>query len=260
MNSTNVANNQIVIDYLIESIRNGHYQEGSRIPTESNLSDKFGISRSSVREALKILQFMGILTSNQGSGYQISDDLNKAFSITAQLLLKMEHFTYKDISDIREALELKALFLIQHMHVNDATLHFLNQCIDEMQYKEKAIQADIKFHQKIAELSGNSLIISITNALSKVSETYILIPWKDMTTTETNMLIKAHREIIYALQNKTTFISENAISCHYNLADRIINKKEKLFIDASFADYSIKDLLSLGIKPEQISNYLNDLE
>lgn len=262
MEPINNSVSQLIIDYIITAIKDGTFQAASRIPTEKELSEKFKVSRNSVREALKTLQFLGILVSNRGSGYRISTELNNPFIIITQLMLDMQNFTYKEISEIREALELKTFLLIQeNSSISSNDLQFLKYCTRQMNVTSNAIQADLDFHNRLAKLSGNSLIYSITNALSKISQEYILIPWNDINEEETNTLIQSHINIIDALAtpNKYPIIATNPISEHYKLADCLINKKNLLSQSTIHPNMPVSELASLDLTDEQLVAVIKNL-
>jgi DNA-binding transcriptional regulator YhcF (GntR family) len=75
---------QQVITQLIEYIKSEHLSEGSKIPTERNLSELLGVSRSSIREGIRSLELLGYLDSRQGEGTFVSNP--PPFLIPSQLL------------------------------------------------------------------------------------------------------------------------------------------------------------------------------
>ena len=67
---------EIVIDYIKQQIRNRELMIGELLPPERELSEKLGVSRNSVREALKILSVIGVISSRQGAGNCVSCDFD----------------------------------------------------------------------------------------------------------------------------------------------------------------------------------------
>lgn len=253
------SNINIVIEHILNLIKNGTFTAGSRIPSENYLSTQFDISRTTVREALKILQYIGLLSSTQGSGYHVNNDLYKPLRTLIRLLFKIQEFTYKDIRDIREALELKSFLLIKETSVDIKDIDELNSYINKMSNKLFAVDADISFHQKLAQLSGNTLIVNINMILTEISEKYILIPWDNIDDDDMNRLIKVHQEIVNALSSPiystSNFIKQNPISKHYSNADQILKKHKKINSIVSLSSLS-SDLETAGYNTKQISEIL----
>ena len=67
---------EIVIDYIKQQIRNRELMIGELLPPERELSEKLGVSRNSIREALKILSVIGVISSRQGAGNYVSCDFD----------------------------------------------------------------------------------------------------------------------------------------------------------------------------------------
>lgn len=67
---------RVIVDYLQRCIENGQYRTGQKLPSEKELSKMFGASRSSVREALSALEYVGLLEVRSGSGYYVSGNVS----------------------------------------------------------------------------------------------------------------------------------------------------------------------------------------
>lgn len=254
---------QKIVNYLTERIKLGEYSMNTRIPSEKQLAEQFNVTRSTVREALKILQFMGVLSSSQGSGYRVADDMSNALSSTMQIFLASLGYTYKSISEIREALELESVVLIQEHGASDKEIAYLEQLVYEMSKTDNITPIDIEFHKFIAKISGNPIIETVTNALSSISESYILIPWANLSVAEKQALIDVHSQIIQNLKKQDKVISENAISKHYTLADQILETHNKHLLMSSVPDtanMSLKKLIESGLTVEEILDLVSRIK
>lgn len=249
---------ELIINHIIDGITNGTYQDGMKIPTEKELTEEFGMGRGSVREALKILQYIGVITGNQGSGYRVNGNMDDSFSRLMELFLNVNHFTYKNISEMREALEIKCLLLIQQHGCMDDDIQFLKNCVESMKDRNNAVQADIDFHQRLVELSRNPLLIQITKAFSKIRKEYIRIPWDKINEDEMNSLLKAHYDIIESLTSNKNILCENGVSQHYQLADKIIYKSNFLYSDAS-SHTSLAELVNSGLTNKEINEIIDKI-
>ena len=63
---------RVIIDYIRQSIEGGRFRRGQKLPSEKELCEQFNTSRSSVREALSALEYVGLIEVRGGSGYYVS--------------------------------------------------------------------------------------------------------------------------------------------------------------------------------------------
>lgn len=257
--------NQKAMNYILDILKDEHFKEGYKLPTEEELSKKLGLSRNSVREALKTLQNIGIINSMRGSGYKLEPDLEGSLLKITQTLFDImpNTYSYKDISDIREVLELKTLLLLQHQDIKPDDISSLEEYVCNMENDIDPEENDQKFHMKLAAMTNNSLMRFVSSALlSRVSKNYILIPWDTISPEEKQELIKSHREIIKWISKESAddIIKDNPISDHYKIADNIINKQNKLYDDASLANMTINDLIKLGISMDKINLLIKEVK
>lgn len=253
-----------VKEYIFKLLESQQLVVGSRLPTETQLSNILNISRSSVREALQALKGIGLVESSQGSGYTIISNTKKSFSDSLRAMMAIKNIKLTDISQIREALEVKAAELAIKRGITQDNISYLNECIDNMESISRtdppqATEHDIAFHRKVAELSGNEFLTSFIMALSEFSNRYILISWDNVDSDERQKLIETHRNIIKHLEtgDKTNAIEE--ITRHYGIADDII----KHHMDAQnnprqSAEQLLEMLYAEGFTTEQIYAKLSD--
>ena len=168
-----------VVTQVMEEIRNliasGAYSPGDKIPTEEELARQFGIGRSSIREAIKIFNYLGILESRAALGTFVQDRSRiSSEALTWSLLLGSDELT--EIIDIRGAIELWSLNrLADSLKANDPSAQ---KFIDKMQSivdgmkdaadsknRKKLREADYSFHLTVIESSHIPLFISIYEIL-----------------------------------------------------------------------------------------------
>jgi len=165
-----------VMEKIRQLIASGRYRVHDRIPTEAQLAEMFGVGRSSIREAIKIFNYLGILESQAAKGTFVSDSTNiSTEAVTWSILLgKKDLF---ELIDVRGALELWALLALQSRHAEDPRsvadhlerleqeVRLMSEAMDE-QSLEKYVQADFGFHSAILSFGGNSLFEAIYHLLS----------------------------------------------------------------------------------------------
>ena len=110
INKIEKGNEYTVVQQAMEQIRNliiaGHYKPGDRLPTETELASRFGISRSSLREAIKLFNYLGVLESRVAKGTFISDGSN----ISAEALSLAALLGNKNIDELLEYINCQLLW------------------------------------------------------------------------------------------------------------------------------------------------------
>lgn len=222
------STSDIVKDFIFNQLESKQLTVCNRLPTEAQLASTLNISRTSVREALQALKSIGLIESSQGSGYTVVCNTEKSFSDSLRAMMAVKETKLTDISEIREALEIKASELAITRGISDKDISYLSTCIENMETTAKTsstqtTEYDINFHRKIAEMSGNSFLTSFIFALSSFSSRYILISWDKVDSDEIQELLTSHRNIVHYLKKKNIDLARTEIINHYQIADKIIN-------------------------------------
>lgn len=140
----------------------GNYQPGQQLPIEADLMKKFGVGRSSVREAVRILANSGLLRVQQGVGTFIEEPVG----ITEPFVQRLKRADAHDLDEVRHLLEMKiaekaalnhtkAHLVAMQLHLDKRRQAAANGLIED------CIIADIDFHQSIAKASGNDILADL---------------------------------------------------------------------------------------------------
>lgn len=173
----NNINNQIA-DQIQELIEKKQLQAGSKLPSERSLASILGINRATLREAIRILEVRGLLTTDIGRGAYISYIKP---SIVTESLKRYRIFgdcSLDDIMEIRERIEPEIAGLAAIKCTEDdleklkKQIEVINRYL-KLKNREKYILADEIFHQLITEATYNQLFIAIMKGLR-----VILLPMK----------------------------------------------------------------------------------
>lgn len=156
---------QGVVNELLAAIRTGQFAPGDKLPSERELADVFDVSRVSVREGLRILELLEVIVVRQGKGAYIrSPDVRPGGVLLRHWLLAHQKEVL-ELLEVREALETKAAASAAERaaviplpdHPEDVDITSL-------------VQADIDFHNVIADASGNVVLSSLIKELNGVLE------------------------------------------------------------------------------------------
>ena len=155
-------------DIIIEQIRtligSGQLKPGDRLPSERMLSDRFGVGRTYVRDAIKKLEFYGILRTNPQSGTVVAGLGITALEGLITDVLELQGRDFKSIVETRVILELNSAKLAALRRENEDIISIANamNAYDEAVAKgESAYEEDLLFHLTIAEASKNSVLKSL---------------------------------------------------------------------------------------------------
>ena len=217
---------EIVIDNIKEQIMNQELVLGQGLPPEREISEKLGVSRISVREALKILTVMGVVSSRQGAGNYISGNFKGYMVDALSMMFMLDQLDYDQINQIRIGLEMQAYALaVRNADIIELQeyVNALDQSTDD---EEKTIY-DKKIHYAIAKASGNVLIVNILDALSEVMDIFIFEMRREILRTEKRkgMLQEAHKQIVECLLKRDVVNGQKALMKHFDMIDNIIHKE-----------------------------------
>ena len=83
-----------VIDYFKQKIIDGELRPGEKLPPERDIAEQLGVSRNSVREAIRIMDMTGVISSQQGSGNYITCEFQKSLAETMTMMSFLSSFFF----------------------------------------------------------------------------------------------------------------------------------------------------------------------
>jgi GntR family transcriptional repressor for pyruvate dehydrogenase complex len=199
-----------------EMIVNGELQPGQRLPPEKELSESLGLSRSSLREAVKALEVIRVLDVRRGDGTYVT-------TLEPSLLLEAVSFVIDlhqdrsllELFEIRRILEPTASVLALP-HLDAAALEELSAMVDEVDEStsvEDLVAHDLQFHAKVIEKSGNAYLSSLLEALG--SQTVRARIWRGLTEEKSvARTLDEHHAIVEALARKDSDLVRALVTVH----------------------------------------------
>lgn len=191
---------QEVADSLQHSIERGAFAINEKLPTEPELMQKFGVGRSTIREAIKYLSQLGFVNVQQGLGtFVVSHSSNNILDE------KIERADFADIFEVRQLLELK---IVEKAAINrtEAHLQKMKRKLEKRkQYAEKGdmlhcIHADVDFHITVAESCGNTILHELYKTMSVHVSKFFLTLYNDTATFVESQEI--HEDLLQAISAK----------------------------------------------------------
>lgn len=212
---------EAIIDSIKTDIMNGKINPGQKLPPERELAKKFNVSRTSIREALRTLEILGVIKSVQGSGNYITGDFEKSLIESMSMMFLLQQIDSLEFYQFREALELKAAMLAVR-NIDDEKIRKLEKIVAEMaQSEDEATRSalDKQLHDTIAAASQNSMIINILNILSEVISQDIKQRRSEILSDHRNIkrLQKIHEEMVSGLKQRDAQATYTAFTKHFDI-------------------------------------------
>lgn len=154
---------RVISDYLSDNILSGELRPGDKLPSDRNLSAMFGVGRTSVREALKVLSVLGLIDILPGQGTFIAAESSNFFITPLSWNLFMGERNINNIIDVRNVLEIESVKLAT-LHADEKDLEKLFQIFERSSKAYLAgnlqdfLDLDLDFHLAIAQCSHNPII------------------------------------------------------------------------------------------------------
>ncbi len=190
-----------IIAYIRGEISSGELRPGDRLPPETDLARSLGVSRPTVREALKVLEALNVLESSTGptggTFVKSLDDAGVAEYLTDSitLLLDTDELTLEELWSAREAIELRSVGMAAARRT-EQDLATMRRIIESDEYRDfEAYFPDITFHRAIAGASKNRLLslfmLSIHMTIRTLAERYILPEAKQVSQGQHRLIYEA---------------------------------------------------------------------
>lgn len=199
-----------------EMILAGELKPGDRLPPEKELSEHLGLSRSSLREAVKALEIIHVLDVRRGDGTYVT-------SLTPELLLGAMSF----VADIHQDSSVLELFAVRRIlepaaaamataraqPADVARLRTLLTEVGEGTPVDDLVAHDLVFHRSICELSGNAYLTSLLDSLS--GSTLRARVWRGLTEEgSVERTLTEHRAIVDAIEAGDADLVRSRVTVH----------------------------------------------
>ena len=223
-------------------ILRGILRPGERLPSERDLSERMGVSRPSLREALSDLQERGLLASKAGAGVFVADVLGSAFSPALITLFSSHDEAVFDYISFRRDMEGLAAERAARLG-SDMDLKVIDTIFKKMESahtkRNPADEAhlDADFHLAIIEASHNIIMLHMMRSMYELLREGVFynrtVMFKQRTTRDT--LLEQHRAINAALQARDPERARGAVEGHLSFVETSLSDKQKADRNEAFA-------------------------
>lgn len=148
-----------------QAILDGRFKPGDRLPAERDLTEQFRVSRGTLREAYRVLEYAGLVTIRKGTtgGAFVSHQSTLMVANSLKWLLRMKRIQYSDLAEFRERLEGGAARDAAR-HASPYYLQRLQHIVAQLRVTSRrpelwpqSAELDLEFHRTVVEASGNVL-------------------------------------------------------------------------------------------------------
>ena len=219
-----------IIEQIKLNISAGELKKGDKLPSERLMCAMFGLSRSTVREALKTLEILGLIECMHGSGYYISSNLSNAISEPLSIMMLLERGGIMHTHELRRALELESAGLAA-TNTNDSDIAAMESLITRISKEpDEQVKAalDQQFHYAIARSTGNPLLMTLLNACESLINEHIHDARIHIIRSGNNeeLINLQHAEILDAIKAHDSFAATQAVSRHMELIANSLVKND----------------------------------
>ena len=203
--------------YLADQMFDQKLKKNEQIESDRVLAEKLGVGRTNIREALKVLEVLGMIDIRPGQGSYLSGGETNFFNIPLSWSLFMNGNQTDDIVETRNLLEVKAAALAAGCDKQDKLDKLeevyarMKDSLNTKNYKE-FLQDDVVFHTCIADCSGNQVIYNmlqtISNFMKHISQTGMVDEG------QLKEIYEEHKKIYEAIQKKDAKMAEVAMEEH----------------------------------------------
>jgi GntR family transcriptional repressor for pyruvate dehydrogenase complex len=208
-----------IVDQIMSLIDRGELKPGQRLPSERELCKNFGAGRSSLREALRCLCIVGVLTARVGEGTSVAANGGKFLGKLVEWRLITEQHDVEDLMQVRIALESVTAARAARLGSEEdiAKLLTLLTKMEAAVNEEKRFTAlDLEFHLSLAAASENFLILDLVSMvrsqLEKTISKVLLLP------NARPLSLKEHSTIISAIKRHDPDAASEAMRNHLESA------------------------------------------
>src|ERR1700677_4168834 len=158
-----------IVQQVEDSILKGQLKPGDQLPAERDLAQRFGVSRTAVREAVKTLREKGLVEAYSGRGTFVTNGTSQAIRQSLDLMIRInKQEGLANLSGLRLVLEPEIAGLAAE-HMEEQLLIRRREPGAEMDRNlhdpDSYVEADLDFHLALAEAAGNPLILSLLDSI-----------------------------------------------------------------------------------------------
>ncbi len=217
-------------DRLMRMILDGTFKVGDKLPSTKEMSESFGVGRSTTREALSALKAMGLIEIRQGGGCRVIHNATAEVAVPELDSLRMNRGVLLELLEARQSLEVSnaAIAAVKRTDADlaefDALMRAMEQAIGQ---KLEGERTDVLFHLTLAKATHNSIMVRLFESIVGQMETAI----RDIRRVEiysnqevAERLYLEHSAICKAVHSRDPELAAQTMKSHLEHVENILTK------------------------------------
>lgn len=209
-----------VIDYIRNQIEAENLTINSKLPTERAIAEELSISRNSTREALRILEHMGILKSIHGSGNYLTDNISMQMSEMLRYMILLKSISKLDICHFRRDMEKTVCRVIMKSEISEDELDKISDILNSESDEYDEVERDRLFHYSLIYATNNKLWICFMEAIMDIYREWIDEVLSNADSDTKKLLKEVHNSIFSSIKKRDMAKCEASIDKHYDIIER----------------------------------------
>lgn len=213
-----------VLEWIVDQIISGQLKPGDKLPTEVELCRDLGVGRNSVREAIKKLEAYGVIYIKRAEGTFIAQEYSQKMLDPMLYGMILQNDDWKSFIELRRALDIGLLYVVvrQEKSLEDlaalhrSLAHLEEETADVNATVEEIHDADCQFHQTLAQISHNPLLVTVSDYINRIT-----VPSRLETTRfileegQREKYIRLHQQLVHIVESSDNTKIEKTVNEHY---------------------------------------------
>ena len=210
---------ELIQEQLNFYIINNKIKSGDPFPTESELANKLGISRTAIREALKRLETLGIIEVKPGVGRFVREFNFEAILKILPYNLEMNIRNFQEVLEVRFCLE--SWFIAKDINkFTSKNIVDLKEILKKLKFQilnnfeeKDLVETHSQFHCALYKNSNNSLLINLIKIFSTIQRNLTLL--HRYKTKDRNLFISQHKLLLEAIEKRDSYLAQKRLEEHF---------------------------------------------
>ena len=217
---------QSLIARFQDMLREGRLAQGDRLPPERELAAHFNVARSSLRQALKVLEILGVITQRVGDGSYLNADASAVLSVPLEFLFLLDDTSIEDLTELRLLME-PGLTRLAAQRADSEDLALLRRSIHDFEKSSndrlKLVSSDLLFHRAIFQASKNRAASNLFHHIHRSMAKMILVTSQLV---ELEHTLSFHKPIMRAIEKRDHERAARLMTEHLQDATALLLKEQ----------------------------------
>ncbi|GAC1418106.1 MAG: FadR/GntR family transcriptional regulator [Acidobacteriaceae bacterium] len=237
-----------------QMLSEGVLSPGTKLPPERDLAAHFKVARSSLRQALKVLEIMGVITQKVGDGSYLNRDASSVLSVPMDFLFLLDDTSVQELTELRFLIE-PALAAQAAERANSEDIALLRQSITDLensvQDRVKLVASDLLFHRAIFQASGNRLTGRIFHTIHRAMLNMMMVTSQLVDLEHT---VAFHRPILAAIEGRDSKLASKLMTAHLTDAANLLAQSREQELERTLREHMASDTTGLKKAPLKSSS------